>query len=59
MTIEIHELIIQARVEDQGDRQPRPVQIPNVQVRLHQDALIESITQRVLERLRDAREDWR
>ena len=60
MTIEIHELIIQARIGD-GSTQGNPSSAKSVQSSYQysqQQALIEQITQRVLEHLRDEQGGW-
>jgi hypothetical protein len=55
MTIEIQELIIQARVTDGSPQPPtRGASLASLG-RMEQDRLIEQITQRVLESLRDQR----
>ncbi|UZM16228.1 DUF5908 family protein [Pseudomonas kielensis] len=57
--IEIHELVIQARVEDPPAAALRATDGPQMMGHTaEQDALIELIAQRVLARLRDEQGDW-
>jgi Family of unknown function (DUF5908) len=57
VTVEVRELVIQAKViSDRDEHIASPVQVGSVRERVHEERLIQLITRRVLERLRD--EEW-
>lgn len=58
MTIEIRELVIEARVLNDRRGAPAPLLAANREDSIEQERLIETIVRRVLDRLHEEREPW-